>query len=152
MKAITLSDVDSILEVYANNISKEIIERKVFDVEEIKLLLKIRLLFFFNEYMRMLSDDMDDEYRRLKILVQSKSTPVNKIEGYKKRLIDIKGQRANINRGLTALKEYDEYRQLKIFVRDKYGCEVIEDFYHNYLNNNDFLMQKKIDKLIEKFN
>jgi len=112
---------------FANEIANEIISRTSFDLEEISLLIQVRLKQHVVEIMTEYSSKEENEY--LKLLTQQKGLhprSTRYIElGYD--LAIARKRLASVNRALNNIKKESRYEFLRDYVLNTFGENALDE-------------------------
>lgn len=139
----SLNKLNSIIEFWAKTISEELAERRFFEVEDFTAFVKIRLFQSISDCVKIDVQELESERARM-VEEFGKAKGRRKLElGTKISKINLEKKRAN--RLKHSLKDYDEYRQLTIFIKERYGWNVMKDFYDNFLDRPENVKNKMKD-------
>jgi len=115
---------------FSESLANEIAQRKIYDLEEISILIQTRTRFLLRDMMNEYSTEAEKEY--LKLLDQQSKNNLNSTAyvqmGYK--LSAAKQRKAAANRAANNMGRDDDYQKLKDFIINKFGEEVLNDFYN----------------------
>lgn len=114
--------------VCADSLAREISERPIFDIEEIKTLIAVRFNDALIDFIKEHASQNEKEYQDL--LQQQANNRIGGKEyvsmGYK--LAAAKHKKSVSNRILNEVRQKDMYVLLKQYISKKYGKSVIEEF------------------------
>jgi hypothetical protein len=122
-------EINRIIEDFAKNIAEEVATKRFYEIEEVKAIATTRLSFALTEILRVSVSIYEDEAAKLKAIYTHPDT-----NGKEK--FEIGGQLAVLNHKIKKFKkakvaqeEGEEYNKLKIFVKHRFGQEVLAEFF-----------------------
>jgi hypothetical protein len=135
--------LDAVVEDFSNIIAQEIADRRMRDTKDVAAYAKTRLYIAIKECLKIQLSTLEIKKAELSKVAQSPES-----NGYQKayahsELAIIKKQLKEIHLTLSGITDFDEYKQLKRFVRVKYGDEVMRDFCENWLNEDEYRKAKR---------
>lgn len=114
---------------FANELSIELSKRNLFDIDEVSAVISARMSGFVTTVVKAHSTDAENQY--IELLEKQSKVPLHSKEyvkiGYKLSLL--KNKKARANRAVYSIKSVDQLPRLKKFIKDKYGVEVLKEFY-----------------------
>jgi hypothetical protein len=120
----------TIISELSDNLSKEISERKIYDLEEISNLIKVRVSFGMRDLIREHSTNEEVEY--MKLLREQSKNRIGSNQyistGYK--LAEAKQKKSSANRAANNMGREDNYLKLQNFIRSKSLDDLLIEF-HN---------------------
>lgn len=120
--------MDNSIKEFAKDIAKEISERSIMDVDNVALMIEVRLKSSMIDFVSEYSVKEEKEY--LKILEQQSKTKRGSRQyvelGYKLALA--KSKKSAANRTANNLRQTDIYSRFKSWITQKYGREVVDEF------------------------
>lgn len=119
---------------FSETIVDEIIKNNYIDRKELITLMNTRLSLAIDGCVNL---QVDDLFKQREVLVIKYNDPNIKPGDHNKiasQLAELNYKLRNINRVKLTFKDKNEYRALKRYLFEKYGKEVFNDFYENYLN------------------
>lgn len=130
-------DVDKRIEYFCDNMSKELMDMPIFNIDEIKLKLKTRIILLVKELFKHGVTEKE-KYRANLVNELSANIP-------RWRKLDIQAEISKLNLDIKtdnmvgeSLKTYEEYTHLKKFIKENLPKEIIEKYYeeqHKLFNN-----------------
>ena len=114
---------------YAERLANDIAEMRMMDIDELKIKIRVQMLLAFQKILETSIDDL--EGMRNKLWRKAESEVPNGYERQKlqDKLSVIKGELHQKRKSLNSIREFNEYTHLKQFVRDKYGNDVLKEFF-----------------------
>jgi hypothetical protein len=127
-------------------IASEIAERNFYDASEMSNYIKARLFIAMSDLLSIQVDDLEKQRTGLIKKYVDKSLPYNKRQEFAGQLAILTPKKKAINRLLHTIQDYNEYWVLKHYITDKFGADVLRDFYANYANNPEYRINKNKHK------
>lgn len=119
-----------IITEFSEKLAQEISERKIYDLEEISNLIRVRLKFCIRDLIMEYSTQAEIEY--IKLLDEQSKHKIGSIQyisfGYK--LSSAKQKKAAANRAANCMGRNDDYQNLKDFISHKFGKNALNEFYN----------------------
>ena len=132
-----LNKIRETIEDFAKNIAEEVAHKRYYEVDEIKAIATTRLTLALNELVGMQLLDMESDMVGLVKMYQDPSVPGWKKFKLQGEIAELKLKIKQNNRLKSSFEDYNEYKQLVHYVRDKYGNDVFQDFCDNYRNKEE---------------
>ena len=123
-----MKDLKEKLEYYSRNIAVEICDKPSFDVAEIQLTIKTRMLMALKEMTESKTTLLERKINDLKDEYLS-DVPNWRKEDIKRSLVNLNAEMKIYNKTMSEIKNTDEYNLLKIYVRENFGNEAMDKFY-----------------------
>jgi hypothetical protein len=141
--------LDAVVEDLSNIIAQEIADRRMRDTKDVAAYAKTRLYIAIKECLKIQLSSLEIRKAELSKMAQSPQS-----NGYQKayahsELAIIKKQLKEIHLTLSGITDFDEYKQLKRFVREKYGYDALQDFVANWLNEDEYRNRKRTETIKE---
>jgi hypothetical protein len=132
----SFAQLDNTIDNHAKIIADELAQRNIYDPKEFQSFLKTRLYFALEDLVKIETSDLELQRNKLKETLLPE-LPIHKKREIENQLSSISSKLKRINRVRLSFRDYDEYKQLQHFLDDKFGHDVLVDFYENYLNRNE---------------
>jgi len=120
---------EKLITEFSSSLAKEISERKIYDLQEVSLLIKLRLDFVLRDLMNQYSTEAEIEY--ISLLTQQSKNRIGSKEyiqlGYK--LAAARQKKSSANRAANNMGREDDYQRLKNFISSEYGDIALTKFY-----------------------
>ena len=117
---------------FSELIATELAERRIYDPKEFEAFIKTRMYFALHELVKIESSDLEQQRKGL-VDAYTSALPAN----YKKQLRDqlsaLTPKLKEMNRLRKSFDDFNEYKQLKGFVKEKFGEEELTNFFQNHL-------------------
>lgn len=121
---------------FAKNIAEEVADIRYYEVDRIKAIASTRLNLAIQELLQMHLFDLEQEKAQLVDVYLDRNTPNWKKEKLKKEIANLNVELKMSNRLKCTFGDYNEYKQLRHYIKEKIGQDVLDDFAANYLNKN----------------
>jgi hypothetical protein len=122
------------LDAFAENIAKEIAEKRFYEMGEVKAIAKTRLWSALFECLQLQVTEKEKERRKL-VEEYAKAKGDRIVLGAK--IAKVNSEKADANRLMHNMRDYNHFEQLKKYLNAKYGNEVWKDFRDNFLNKDE---------------
>lgn len=133
------NELHSRMDFFADEIAKEVSEKRYYEVAEIRAIAKTRLWFAIYDCIQLQVTEKENERKKLVNEYAKAKEDRIKIGAV---LSKVNAEKKEANRLLHTMKNYNEYEQLKHFVKNRIGKEVFDDFIKNYLNRPENIINK----------
>jgi len=120
-------EIHASLDYFAENIAKEISEKRYYEIEEIKAKAKTRLWFAITDCLSITINDSEEKKRKLVSEYQNCNDSRKIHIGIEISKLNSKIKDAN--KVIMLQRDYEEYEMLKKYVKDNYGNEVMQSFF-----------------------
>jgi hypothetical protein len=139
---IIFKELDKLMNEFSENIAAEVSEKRMYEVAEVKAIAKTRLWFAITQCLQLQVTEAENRRRGLVQLYHDQRLPNWKRIKLQAELAEVTAEKKDANRLLHTMADYNEYEQLRHYIRDKYGYEALKDFYDNYCNKEEFKNRK----------
>jgi hypothetical protein len=117
---------------FAEMISAELAERRIYDPKEFEAFIKTRLYAAVYELVKIESSDLEAR-RNVLVDAYTSNIPEYRKKELRNQLSTLKPRLKELHRLRKSFDDYNEYKQLKGFVREKFGPEELDNFFQNHL-------------------
>lgn len=118
------------MDAFAENIAKEVAEKRFYEIAEVKAIAKTRLWFAIYDCLQLQVTDKEKELRKL--VEEYGKAKGNRIQ-LGTVIAKVTSEKKDANRLMHTMQDYNEYEQLKKYVKEKCGENIFMDFVNNYL-------------------
>lgn len=122
-------EINKIIEDFAKNIADEVATKRFYEVEEVKAIATTRLSLALTEILQMQVLSQEDKRAELRAIFNDPKTPPWKQRKVMAELTVLNTEIKKVNKAVTARKEYNEYQKLRHFVKERFGYDVLIEFY-----------------------
>jgi hypothetical protein len=139
--------LEASIRYFSEMIATELAERRIYDPKEFGAFIKTRFYAAMNELVRIESSDLEQRRNGL-VEAYTSNLPAFKKRELKNQLATLTPKLKELNRLRKSLDDYNEYKQLKGFVREKFGEAELDNFFQNHLKkeNHEIRSTKQINK------
>lgn len=134
--------MESKIKEFSNEIAKEIAQRSIMDVNDVSLMISVRIKNAMPDFIEEYSSKAEKEY--LKLLNEQSKNKVGTKEynqlAYK--LTIAKSKKATANRALNNFRRKDNYGNLKEWVVEKYGKHALDEFVKEQLSKENIILKQ----------
>lgn len=127
-----INHLDKIIDSWAESISNEISERKFINIKEFKSFAKVRLFQSISDCIKIDIENLED--KRISLIDKVKTSKGKARNIMQTKLLKVNLEKKRANRLKHSLRDYNEYKQLSSYIKQRYGWDVMKDFYDNYLD------------------
>lgn len=127
---------------WAEVIANEVADRRFYDIKEVAAYAKIKLNMAIMELLTIQVNDLEQQRNGLAKAYVDKSLPVYKRMEIAGQLAELNPKKKALNRILHTISDYDEFRQLKNYIVEKFGKEALHEFFDNYVDRPEFKTNK----------
>jgi len=113
-------------------ISAELAERRIYDPKEFEVFIKTRLYAALHELVKIESSDIESRRNGL-VKEYTSNIPEFQKKELRNQLSTLKPKLKELHRLRKSFDDYNEYKQLKGFVKEKFGAEELDNFFQNHL-------------------
>jgi hypothetical protein len=134
-----LNDFDKVrqaIDDFAKSIAEEVANIRYYEVDRIKAVASTRLNMAIQELLQMHLFDLEQEKADLVAAYLDLRTPNWKKERLKKEIAGLNVELKKSRRLKCTFGDYSEYQQLRHYLKEGIGQQVLDDFEANYLNKN----------------
>jgi len=124
------------MDAFAENIAKEVAEKRFYEIEEIKAIAKTRLFWAIHDCLQIQVTEKEKERREL-VEAYGKVSGSHKTIKIGVEISKVNAEKKDANRLMHTIQDYNEYEQLKHYVKDKFGENAFFDFVNNYLDRQE---------------
>jgi hypothetical protein len=117
---------------FAEMIAAELAERKIYDQKEFEAFIKTRMYAALNEMVRIETSDLEKRRNTL-VEAYTSNVPAFRKRELKNQLASLTPKLKELHRLRKSFDDYNEYKQLKGFVKEKFGEEELDNFFQNHL-------------------
>lgn len=120
--------MESQIKKFATAIAKEISERSIMDIDNVALMLEVRIKSSMIDFLNEYSTKEEKEY--LKLLTEQSKNKIGtaKYNELAYKLTFAKAKKAAANRAVNNIKREDNYEKLKSWVIERFGRDVYDVF------------------------
>jgi len=117
---------------FAEMIAAELAERRIYDQKEFEVFIKTRMYAALHELVRIETFDLEEKRKSL-VDAYTSDVPASQKRQLKDQLSILTPRLKELHRLRKSFDDFNEYKQLKGFVKDKYGAEELDNFFQNHL-------------------
>ena len=110
----------------------ELAERRIYDPKEFEAFIKTRLYAALHELVKIESSNLEQKRNGL-VEAYTSNVPAFKKRELKNQLAALTPKLKELHRLRKSFDDYNEYKQLKGFVREKFGEHELDNFFQNHL-------------------
>ncbi len=153
MKLETLSEIIS---GYAEEVAKEISEMKMYDVSRATNVLSLRIKWILTSVQDSITNKAEQHYQRLKAEVNRTDNTSWQTDKFRLELTAAKAAAKEANRVQHIFERATQYEALKLFVKEKFGENALNEFTENsdryiaQVNRRNKSAQQNAESLIER--
>jgi len=126
----------------AKDLAEAISERNPFSIDEVKTMIVVRFKACLQEFVKEYVNENEKEY--FSLLEQQSKNRIGSHSyiqlGYK--LSAARHKKAVTNRIMNEIKSDDRFIQFKNFVTEKFGEDIVKEFYASYNNGKEIEAEK----------
>jgi len=122
-------EINKIIEDFAKNIAEEVATKRFYEVDEVKAIATTRLSFALTEILKMQVLEQEDKRAELRAVFNDPGTPIWKRRKVMAELTLLNNEIKKVNKAVAARREFNDYQQLRYFVRQKFGQDTLAEFY-----------------------
>ena len=117
---------------FAELMAAELAERRIYDKKEFEAFIKTRLYVALSDLVKIESSDLEKQRNGL-VEAYSSNLPSFQKKELRNQLSTLTPRLKELHRLRKSFDDFNEYKQLKKFIKDKYGAEELENFFQNHL-------------------
>lgn len=127
-------EINKIIEDFAKNIAEEIATKRFYEIEEVKAIATTRLALALTEILQKQVLSQEDKRAELRAVFNDPKVPVWKKQKTMAELTKLNTEIKKVNKAVSARKEFDEYQKLRYFIQQRFGHDVLTEFYDSIRN------------------
>lgn len=119
---------------WARVIADEVADRRFYDIKEVAAYAKVKLNMAIMDLVTIQVSDLEQQRSGLAAAYVDTTLSTHKRMEIASQLAEINHKKKSLNRLVHTMGDYDEFRQLKNYVSEKFGLDALHDFFDNYAN------------------
>jgi len=117
---------------FAEMMTAELAERKIYDQKDFEIYIKTRLYFALQELVKIESFSLEEKRKGL-VDEYTSDIPAHQKKQLKRQLSMLTPRLKELHRLRKSFDDFNEYKQLKGFVKEKFGADELDNFFQNHL-------------------
>ena len=117
---------------FAEMMAGELTDRRIHDRQEFEAFIKTRLYAALHELVKIESSDLEKKRNRL-VETYTSNIPEFRKKELRNQLSTLTPKLKELHRLRKSFDDYNEYKQLKGFVKERYGEEELDNFFQNHV-------------------
>jgi hypothetical protein len=117
---------------FAEMIAAELAERKIYDQKEFEVFIRTRMYIALHELLKIESSELEEKRKGL-VDAYTSDIPASQKKQLRHQLSILTPRLKELHRLRKSFDDFNEYKQLKGFVKEKFGAEELDNFFQNHL-------------------
>ena len=113
-------------------IAAELAERRIYDQKDFEVFIRTRMYAALHQLVKIESFELEEKRKNL-VDAYTSDIPASQKRKLKHQLSLLTPRLKELHRLRKSFDDFNEYKQLKGFVKDKYGVEELDNFFQNHL-------------------
>lgn len=130
-------EINKVIEDFAKNIAEEVATKRFYQIDEVKAIATTRLSLALTEILQMQVLSQEDKRAALRAVFNDPGTPKWKKNKVMAELAILNTEIKKTNKAVTARKDFDEYQKFRYFIQQRFGYNVLTDFYEEIRTTNN---------------
>lgn len=127
----TQQKFDSLIDQHAETLINQLTKTTIWDLKTMKLTASVYMKSVLSDCLNVKSDSVNLEYEKYKKILSKPGIDKGTRIMAERNLSKINIQRKKVNVILNNLQKEKEYQELKSFISNKFGNEVMQEFYRS---------------------